>query len=334
MEWFTALAKKPFLFNTPESQHLGARRMDGGVSRAIPLSDEDELFVESALHSAIPEDLFNLSELDVLYDDKSSTLWTFMNPVGRPSFTPPMLRDFESWQKLIGKGFGEGKVPLRYLVLGSRAPDVFCFGGDLDLFQNLIRAGDRDGLVEYGHRCCQILHHNINTLDIPMITIGLVQGAALGGGFEALLSFDYIVAEKTATFGLPEIMFGLFPGMGAHALLSRKLGSAVADRLIESNITYSAEEMYDLGIVHQLAEPGEGLTACREFIKKSERKHAGLVGSRKAMKHAWHLELDELFRITEMWADTALNLREQDLKVMNRLVAAQARLAERVHSAA
>lgn len=323
----------PFHRNTPGSDIMGARKMDGGISRAIPLTDDDELFVESSAHDAVPEELFALTELDVLYDDRSCTLWTFMNPVGRPSFTPPMLRDFENWQRLIEHGFGDGKVPLRYLVLGSRAPDVFCFGGDLDLFQSLIRAGDRDGLVEYGHRCCQILYRNISTLDIPMITIGLVQGAALGGGFEALLSFDYIIAERTATFGLPEIMFGLFPGMGAHALLARKLGSAAADRLIESNVTYSAEEMYDLGLVHQLAEPGEGLSACREFIKKSDRRHAGLVGSRRAMKHAWNLELDELFRITEMWADTALNLREQDLKVMNRLVAAQARLAERANAA-
>ena len=307
--------------------------MDGGVSRAIPLTDEEDYFAESGIHAAIPEELLNLDQLDVLYEDRTSTLWTFMNPEGRPSFTPPMLQDFESWQSLIAKGFGTDKVPLRYLVLGSRAPDVFCFGGDLELFQQLIRDGDRDGLVHYGHRCCSILHRNINTLDIPMLTVGLVQGAALGGGFEALLSFDYIVAERTATFGLPEIMFGLFPGMGAHALLSRKLGSAMADRLIVSNETYTAEQMYDLGIVHQLAEPGEGVNACREFIKKSERRHAGLVGSRKAMKHSWKLELDELNCITEMWADTALELREQDLKVMNRLVAAQARLADRMAAA-
>lgn len=303
--------------------------MDGGVSRAIPLSDEGEFYAESALHSAVPEELFKLQELDVLYDDRLSALWTFMNPVGRPSFTPPMLRDFESWQRLIAQGFGPGKVPLKYLILGSRSPDVFCFGGDLDLFQRLIQQRDRDGLVTYGHRCCEILHRNIHTLGIPMLTIGLVQGAALGGGFEALLSFDYIVAERSATFGMPEIMFGLFPGMGAHALLSRKIGSAMADRLIVSNETYSAEEMYELGIVHQLAEPGDGIEACREFIRKSDRRHAGLVGSRRAMKHAWALELDELNRITEMWADTALLLREQDLKVMNRLVAAQARLTSR-----
>lgn len=307
--------------------------MDGGITQAIPLSNDEELFAESARHAAMPQELFQLGELDVLYDDSNATLWTFMNPDGRPSFTPPMLHDFERWQELIPVGFGDGSVPLRYLVLGSRAPDVFCFGGDLALFEQLIRNRDREGLVHYGHRCCAILDRNIRSLGLPMLTIGLVQGAALGGGFEALLSFDFIVAERTATFGLPEIMFGLFPGMGAHALLARKIGSAGAERLILSNETYTAEQMYELGIVHELAEPGDGLNACKQFIKKSERRHAGLVGSRRAMKRTWNLELAELNRITEMWADTALELREQDLKVMNRLVAAQARLAERIAAA-
>ncbi|MEQ8773650.1 MAG: crotonase/enoyl-CoA hydratase family protein, partial [Erythrobacter sp.] len=246
---------------------------------------------------------------------------------------PAMLRDFEAWQRLIGQGFGPEKVPLRYLILGSRARDVFCFGGDLDLFQRLIRERDREGLVNYGHRCCAILDRNISTLGIPMLTVGLVQGAALGGGFEALLSFDYIVAERQATFGLPEIMFGLYPGMGAHALLARKLGSAMADRIIVSNQTYTAEEMYEMGIVHALAEPGDGVNAVREFLKKSDRRHAGLVGSRRAIKEVWKLDVSELYRITELWADTALQLSESDLKVMNRLVAAQARLAERIAAA-
>ncbi|MDJ0642968.1 MAG: crotonase/enoyl-CoA hydratase family protein [Erythrobacter sp.] len=307
--------------------------MDSSASKAIPLISEDELLAESALHLAVPQELFSLEELDVLYDDRSATLWTFMTPEGRPSFTPAMLDDFETWQSLIASGFGPGRVPLRYLVLGSRSPDVFCYGGDLALFQRLIREGDRVGLVNYGHRCCAILDRNIRTLDIPMLTVGLVQGAALGGGFEALLSFDYIVAERQATFGLPEIMFGLFPGMGAHALLSRKLGSAMADRIIVSNETFTAEQMYEMGVVHALAEPGDGVNAVRDFVKRSERRHAGLVGSRRAIKQVWNLELDELNRITELWADTALQLREQDLKVMSRLVAAQGRVAERIAAA-
>jgi DSF synthase len=304
----------------------GLDRGDG--HSAIPLdSTADELFAESVMHSAIPDRLFALSELDCLYEDASQTLWTFMRPQGRPSFTPPLLGDFESWQRLIGEGFGPGKVPLRFLVLGSRSPGVFCFGGDLELFQRLIRDQNRDGLVRYGHRCCDILHRNLHALGLPMITVGLVEGAALGGGFEALLSFDYIVAERGATFGLPEVMFGLFPGMGAHALLSRKLGTAMAERLIQSNETYTAEQMYELGLVHHLAENGEGLATCREFIKKSTRRHAGLVNERRAMRLASPLSVEELKRITELWADAALQLREQDLKVMSRLASAQNRLA-------
>lgn len=302
----------------------------GEVHRPLfALGEGDEHVVEaSSRRLAMPEELFNLKELEVFYEDKIETIWTFMRPPGRPSFSQTMLGDFVNWQKLIGESCGPGKVPLRYLVLGSRAPGVFCFGGDLELFQRLIREGDRFGLVQYGYRCVEILHRNIHTLDIPMLTIGLVEGAALGGGFEALLSFDYIIAERGATFGLPEILFGLFPGMGAHAFLSRKLGSAMADRLIVSNETYTAEQMFDLGIVHKLAEPGEGLATCREFIEKSARRHIGMVNARKAMKLTRPIPLEELKRIVDLWADTALQLGEHDLKVMSRLAAAQARLAK------
>lgn len=289
-------------------------------------TDTAELLAQSNRRLALPGDLFALEQLDVLYDEPLETLWTYMRPVGRPSFTPPMLGDFGNWQRLISAHFGPDHVPLKYLVLGSRAPGVFCFGGDLELFESLIRSGNRDGLAAYGYRCVEILHRNINALDLPILTIGLVQGQALGGGFEALLSFDHIIAERGATFGLPEVMFGLFPGMGAHAILSRKLGGAMADRVILSNESYTAEQMYDLGIVHQLAEPGEGVAVVREFIAKSARRHAGLVGARRASRRANDITLAELRDIVDHWADAALQLREQDLKLMHRLASAQAKL--------
>ena len=291
-------------------------------------SGDEHLISESRQHVRISRKLFELTELDVLYQADHAALWTFMRPVGRPSFTPSMLHDFEDWQRLMAENFGPGQVPLRYLVLGSRAPGVFCFGGDLQLFERLIRSHDRDGLARYGYRCVEILHRNMHALDLPMLTVGLVQGAALGGGFEALLSFDYIIAERDATFGLPEVMFGLFPGMGAHAILSRKLGSAMADRLIVSNQTYTAEEMYELGIVHHLAENGEGVAACEDFIRKSERRHPGLVNARRAMKLTHPIGLGELKRIVDLWAETALQLSDGDLKVMNRLTRAQERVGQ------
>ncbi len=287
----------------------------------------------SSLRLSTPPELFNLAELDVLYDQDAEAIWTFMRPAMRPSFTPAMLADFDSWQRLIGANFGPGRAPLKYLILGSRAPGVFCFGGDLALFERLIRDQNRDGLATYGYRCVEILHRNIETLGLPMITIGLVQGQALGGGFEALLSFDFIIAERGATFGLPEVMFGLFPGMGAHAILTRKLGSAMADRIILSNQTYSAEQMYDLGIVHQLAEPGQGEAAVREFMAKSSRRHAGLVGARRASRVAAPISLADLRGIVDHWADAALQLRDQDLRLMHRLASAQERLPKAASAA-
>ena len=303
--------------------------VDGTNRSAVGFGDGDEHLVEESRRCLqIDPQLFSLSELDCLYSPEDAVLWTFMRPAGRPSFTPPMLHDFEDWQRLIVESFGSGQVPLRYLILGSRASGVFCFGGDLQLFERLIRNRDRDGLARYGYRCVEILHRNMHSLDLPMLTIGLVQGAALGGGFEALLSFDYIVAERDATFGFPEILFGLFPGMGAHAILSRKLGSAMADRLIVSTQTFTAEEMYEFGLVHHRAARGEGVAACQEFIRKSERRHPGLVNARKAMKLTHPIGLSELKRIVDLWADAALQLSDGDLKVMSRLTRAQERLGK------
>ena len=309
-----------------DREHDGTTHFD---APALPLNPSEETLLETSVQRlAVPERLLNLNELEVFYETDAKALWTFMRPAGRPSFTPPMLRDFEQWQQLIAGNFGPGRIALDYLILGSRSPGVFCLGGDLELFHGLIRAGNRDGLVAYGNRCVEILHRNMHALELPMITVGLVQGQALGGGLEALLSFDHIVAERGATFGLPEIVFGLFPGMGAHTLLSRKLGTAMADRMILSNETYSAEDMYEMGLVQQLAAPGEGVEAVRTFMAKSVRKHAGLVGARRAMRVASPIGLSELRDIVSHWADSALQLCESDLKLMTRLASAQVRLAK------
>lgn len=312
-----------------QTHDLDAVRSGNGMddpSAFAMLPGQDSLIERSIARLAIPARLFELNELDVFYDASDAVLWTYMRPAARPSFTPSMLGDFESWQDLISANFGPAKVPLKFLVLGSRAPGVFCFGGDLALFEQLIRAGDRRNLTAYGYRCVEILIRNINTLNLPMVTVGLVQGAALGGGFEALLSFDFIVAERGSTFGLPEIMFGLFPGMGAHAILTRKLGAAMADRMILSNESYSAEAMYEMGIVTHLAAPGEGEAAVRDFIAKSSKRHAGLVNARRAARLASPIGIDELRGIVDCWADAALQLREHDLKLMHRLANAQARV--------
>ena len=108
-------------------------------------------------------------------------------------------------------------------------PGVFNLGGDLDLFKQLIEARDRAGLLRYGRACIDVLYRNYIGHDLPVTTISLVQGECLGGGFEAALSSDVIIAEKSARFGFPEILFNLFPGMGAYSFLDRQIGQRGAE---------------------------------------------------------------------------------------------------------
>lgn len=307
------------------------------VSRVISLEqsptevdisdDEMERLSAARRRLAVDPALYQLAELDVFYEEQRSTLWTFMNPAERPSFTPSMLDDFKIWQAQIKKSFGPAKNPLKYLVLGSRFPGIFCLGGDLDLFVALIRERHRAGLIDYGNTCVRILHQNMQALNLPLITIGMVAGDALGGGFEALLSFDVIVAERGTKFGLPEVAFGLFPGMGAHCVLARRLGVAMAERMILGGESYSAEQMYDLGLVHVLCDAGGAEAAVRAYIAKNERRHSGHVGAHQAMRVVNPVPLEELEAVVEIWADSALRLREADLKLMLKLVAAQTRLS-------
>jgi len=305
---------------------------------SLPTSDE-ALTVEVAaagLAGALPLQhrerpagtrLFDLGQLDVRWEAASGTLWTFMTPADRPNFNRAMLRDFQRWQAEIGREFSDPAEGLRYLVLGSRFPGVFNLGGDLQLFAGFIEAGDRDGLVRYGRDCVSILHNNLRRLELPIITVALVQGDALGGGFEAALSFNVIVAERGVRFGLPELVFGLFPGMGAHSLLSRKIGLARAEEMMLSNRLYTAEEMYEMGVVHVLAEPGEGEAAVRDYIVRNRRRQVGHRGIYHASSLVNPVTLEELNAVVEVWADSALCLSSTDLKLMRRLGDAQVRLA-------
>jgi len=270
--------------------------------------------------------LFELEQLEVSWEQSTGALWTFMRPRGRPSYNLDLLEDFHAWQRGISATFADQPEQLRYLILGSRTPGIFNLGGDLNLFAAKIRDRDRAALIAYGKSCVRILHRNLNGLGLPLITIGLAQGDALGGGFESLLSFNVIIAERGAKFGFTENMFGLFPGMGAYSLVARKIGGAFAEDMLLTGRLFTAEEMKDIGLVHILAEPGQGVVAARDYIRRNKRRYNGCRATFRAGREVNPLRLEELDRIVQVWADACLQLRECDLKVMQRLVNAQDRL--------
>ena len=274
--------------------------------------------------------LFNnavLTQIRTNYSEEFGVMTYFMNPEPRPCFNKVCMTElFESQsslEKMQGEVVAGGKLKqANYLVLASDVPGIFNLGGDLSVFSDLIRAKKRDSLLGYAKLCVNNVWTFYN-MQAPVTTISLVQGQAMGGGFEAALAAHVMVAEKSALMGLPEVMFNLFPGMGALSFLSRKIGMPAAEKIVRSGKIYSGEELYQMGVVDVLAEDGQGEYALNNWIKKNHRSLNSFQAINRAKQRVTPLTLSELYDITEIWVDAALRLDERNLKVMERLVRAQ-----------
>jgi DSF synthase len=275
-----------------------------------------------------------LQQFRLRYDGEERLLWCQFEYTGRPCFSPTVLSEAQQVQKLVrdlslaALGAGE-EPPLRYLVLGSRVPGVWNLGGDLELFATLIRRRDRAELTRYAHLCCEVGYVNATLYQLPVISVALVQGDALGGGFEAVMSSNLVVAERGARFGLPEVLFNLFPGMGAYTFMARRIAPGLAERLILSGEIFTAEKLHEMGMIDVLAPDGAGVEALYDAIGRGGRRHQTHLALRGARRLVHPLGFEEMTRIADMWVDAAFKLEEGDLRKMLRFAAAQDRRRER-----
>jgi enoyl-CoA hydratase len=92
-----------------------------------------------------------------------------------------------------------------------------------------------------------------------------VNGIAYGGGCELAQSTDFIIASTSATFGQPEAMLGLAAGGGSPALLPRLLPRGKALQMLFTGDPVPASEAYRLGMVNELHEPDELMSAARRI---------------------------------------------------------------------
>ena len=267
-------------------------------------------------------------QLNIHHDYEHQAVWAEMSFTGRPSMNMDILNTLTAAQDEIAalcRGNDKTRPDdcLRYQVLSCATPGVFSLGGDLEYFLDAIRKQDRPALQHYATACVDMLYKSACGYGSDLTTIALVQGEALGGGFEAALSCNVIIAERSATFGFPETLFGLFPGMGAYSFLARRIAPAMAKRLIESGNVYTADELYELGVIDRVAADGEGTRAVHDLIRERRNRITGFRGLERAMAEVNPVSYEELSDIVNIWVDTALQVSNKNIRLMEYLLDVQ-----------
>ena len=260
--------------------------------------------------------------------------WVYMHanasPVYHPCFSERLLHDMRRTQERIRRRLAadnDPKAGAHHLVLASDS-DVFNLGGDLALFSQLIRQGNRDRLLEYATLCVEVAFNLYELYEDRVHSIAVVQGDALGGGFEAALCCHTIIAEEGAGMGFPEALFDLFPGMGAYTFLTRRVSPQLAERMMLNARVYPVEELQEMGVVDLVVPRGEGLRAARDMVKQHQRIGNALRAMNTVRQACRPVHLDELLTVTTQWVDAAMRLSDRGLRTMERLIRAQRMRAE------
>lgn len=263
----------------------------------------------------------HLSQIAAYYEEGRNVMWMMLRSYPRPCFNQELIEDIMTLM-YAAKASG---LRFDFWVTGSLVPNMYNVGGDLSFFVDSIVNNKREALRSYARACVDCVHAAARGFDVGAISLSMIEGTALGGGFEAALAHHYVLAQNTARMGFPEIAFNLFPGMGGYSLVSRKAGMKLAEELISTGESYTAEWFESHGLVDVLFQPGEAFSATRTFIDVLRPKLNGIRAMIRARQRVLQLSRSELMDITEDWVDAAFTLEEKDLSYMERLVMLQNR---------
>ncbi len=167
-------------------------------------------------------------------------------PEVRNAMSPTMLAE-------LGQAFGEARdnPEIRALVLRGNG-GTFSAGGD---FRNMQKSDAARGAGTAETAACNRRFGTFLEMAsaFPKALITLVEGACMGGGVGLVAVSDWVIAERKAQVGTPEVTVGIVPAQITPFIIDR-IGTAHGRRLAAFGLRLSAEEAYRLGLVHEIAE--------------------------------------------------------------------------------
>jgi DSF synthase len=317
-------------YNWPVQPHNGAPLLPPRFAPPAPVSAR-----APAVKLAEALGALDLVELKLEIDVDVGAVWCFQQHLAGGSFAPRLLNDIRAVQRAL-QDFHRNEPAsaaevARFLIWASGKSGIFNLGGDLKYFEHLVTQRDYGRLKAYALCCIDVCFMNYSALHSPMLVGALVAGDALGGGMESALSCDFILAEEQAKFGLPEMLYGLFPGMGAYSFLMRRVGQARAETFILEGNLHSAAELHALQLVDRVVAPGAGRFEMDRHLAKLSRRFNATLAMYNARRRSFPIAYQEMADIAEEWVSVALRLSHTDLRRMQKLAAAQ---GNRLRSAA
>ncbi|HXN85947.1 MAG TPA: enoyl-CoA hydratase/isomerase family protein [Candidatus Binataceae bacterium] len=209
--------------------------------------------------------------------DGPITTITFNRPEKRNCLDEAVILDFE---KLLHRVRDDRET--RALIV-TGAGSAFCSGADTSQFKDVADPAKRRELSrQIGKRLPRLIGRAFDVLaHLDAVTIGAINGYAVGGGWSFALAFDFCLAVEAAEFWVPEVDMEV-PYRGAPAkVLAARLGPWRAKEAILMCRHYSAAELLAMGVINRIAKPEELMPAARELASSMVAKSADAIANSK-----------------------------------------------------
>lgn len=173
---------------------------------------------------------------------------------------------------------------LRGLILTSNK-DAFIVGADITEFLGLFAKpeAELDEWLVFANSIFSKLE------DLPVPTLSMMRGHALGGGCECVLATDYRIGDKTTSIGLPETKLGIMPGFGGCVRLPRVIGADSAMEIITQGKACRADEALKIGLLDAIVETDQLLESAINTVSLAANEKLDWVARRKQKTSALSL---------------------------------------------
>ena len=149
-------------------------------------------------------------------------------------------------------------------VIFSSAKSAFIVGADITEFTAKFSESENQIMnwLEDGNK----IFNDIE--DLPVPTVSLINGFALGGGFEMAICTDYRIGTSGAVVGFPEVRLGILPGFGGTVRMPRLIGADNANQWISSGSHIKSQQAFEEGLLDAIVEEEKLLEAAVALIQQ------------------------------------------------------------------